>query len=111
MGKQLAEEVQRQAKLMDDPIITEYVNRVGQNLARNSDAKVPFTFQVIDDPTLNAFALPGGFIFVQYGPDDRRRNGSGDGQRHGARDRARGRPAYDPTGLPGAGSQHRHVSR
>ncbi len=70
MGKQLAAEVQRQAKMMDDPIITEYVNRVGQNLARNSDAKVPFTFQVIDDPTLNAFALPGGFIFVQYRPDD-----------------------------------------
>jgi predicted Zn-dependent protease len=67
MGKQLAGEVQRQAKLVDDPIITEYVNRVGQNLARNSDAKVPFTFQVIDDPALNAFALPGGFIFVNTG--------------------------------------------
>jgi predicted Zn-dependent protease len=67
MGKQLAGEVQRQAKLMDDPIVNEYVNRVGQNLARNSDATVPFTFQVIDDPTLNAFALPGGFIFVNTG--------------------------------------------
>jgi predicted Zn-dependent protease len=67
MVKQLAGEVQRQAKLMDDPTVTEYVNRVGQNLARNSDAKVPFTFQVIDDPTLNAFALPGGFIFVNTG--------------------------------------------
>lgn len=67
LGKQLAGEVQRQAKLLDDPIITEYVNRVGQNLARNSDAKVPFTFQVIDDPSLNAFALPGGFIFVHAG--------------------------------------------
>jgi predicted Zn-dependent protease len=67
MGKQLAGEVQRQTKLLDDPIITEYVNRVGQNLARNSDAKVPFTFQVIDDPTLNAFALPGGFVFVNTG--------------------------------------------
>lgn len=67
MGKQLAGEVQRQAKMLDDPIITEYVNRVGQNLARNSDGKVPFTFQVIDDPALNAFALPGGFIFVHTG--------------------------------------------
>jgi predicted Zn-dependent protease len=67
MGKQLAEEVQRQAKLVSDPIITEYINRVGQNLARNSDAKVPFTFQVIDDDSLNAFALPGGFIFVHTG--------------------------------------------
>ena len=67
MGKQLAAEVQRQAKLLDDPIITEYVNRIGQNLARNSDAKVPFNFQVIDDGALNAFALPGGFIFVNTG--------------------------------------------
>ena len=67
MGKQLAGEVQRQAKMVADPIITEYVNRVGQNLARNSDGKVPFTFQVIDDPALNAFALPGGFIFVNGG--------------------------------------------
>jgi predicted Zn-dependent protease len=53
--------------MLDDPMITEYVNRVGQNLVRNSDAKVPFTFQVIDDDTLNAFALPGGFIFVHTG--------------------------------------------
>jgi predicted Zn-dependent protease len=67
MGKQLAEEVQRQAKLVDDPIVTEYVNRLGQNLVRNSDAKVPFTFQVIDDEALNAFALPGGYVFVHTG--------------------------------------------
>jgi predicted Zn-dependent protease len=67
MGRQLAEEVRRQAKLLDDPIIGEYVNRVGQNLARHSDAKVPFTFQVIDDDTLNAFALPGGFVFINTG--------------------------------------------
>ena len=67
MGKQLAAEVERQAKLVDDPLIAEYVNRVGQNLVRNSDAKVPFTFRVIDDSTLNAFALPGGFIFVNTG--------------------------------------------
>jgi len=65
LGKQLAEEVSRQVKLVDDPLITEPVNRLGQNLARNSDAKVPFTFQVIDGPTdVNAFALPGGYIFV-----------------------------------------------
>lgn len=67
LGKQLAQEVQRQAKMIQDPIVTEYINRVGQNLARNSDAKVPFTFQLIDDPGLNAFALPGGFIFVHSG--------------------------------------------
>jgi predicted Zn-dependent protease len=67
LGRQLAQEVQRQAKLIDDPLITEFVNRVGQNLARNSDARVPFTFQVIDDEILNAFALPGGYIFVNTG--------------------------------------------
>src|SRR3974377_1601674 len=58
LGKQLAEEVARQAKIVDDPLISEYVNRLGQNLVRNSDAKVPFTFQVIDGDAPNAFALP-----------------------------------------------------
>ncbi len=67
LGKQLAEEVQRQAKMVDDPLIAEYVNRLGQNLARNSDAKVPFTFRVIQGDALNAFALPGGYIFVYSG--------------------------------------------
>jgi len=67
LGKQLAQEVQRQSKMLEDPLVTEYVNRVGQNLARNSDAKVPFTFMVIQDDSLNAFALPGGFIFVNTG--------------------------------------------
>src|SRR2546426_8679394 len=67
MGKQYAQEVERQAKIIDDPIIAEYVNRVGQNLVRNSDAKVPFTIKVIDDDTVNAFALPGGFFFVDSG--------------------------------------------
>ena len=67
LGKQLAGEVERQAKLVDDPIITEYVNRMGQNLARHSDAKFPFTFRVIQDPVLNAFALPGGYVFVNTG--------------------------------------------
>src|SRR6204780_642664 len=67
IGKGMAQQVERQAKIIDDPTIAEYVNRVGQNLVRNSDAKVPFTFQVIDDDTLNAFALPGGFIFVHTG--------------------------------------------
>jgi beta-barrel assembly-enhancing protease len=67
LGKQLAEEVQRQAKIIDDPLISEYVNRLGQNLVRNSDAKVPFTFQVIDSEVPNAFALPGGYVFVNTG--------------------------------------------
>src|SRR5258708_34605040 len=64
LGKQLTEEVQRQAKIVEDPLISEYVNRIGQNLVRNSDAKVPFTFQVIEGNSPNAFALPGGYVFV-----------------------------------------------
>ncbi len=67
LGKQLAQEVERQAKIIDDPVIAEYVNRVGQNLVRNSDAKVPFTIKVIDSEEVNAFALPGGFFFVNSG--------------------------------------------
>ena len=67
LGKQLAQEVERQAKIIDDPVIAEYVNRVGQNLVRNSDAKVPFTIKVIDSEDVNAFALPGGFFFVNSG--------------------------------------------
>src|SRR5271163_2955859 len=54
IGKQLAQEVERQAKIVDDPVIAEYVNRVGQNLVRNSDAKVPFTIKVIDTEDVNA---------------------------------------------------------
>ncbi len=67
IGKQMAQEVERQAKIVDDPIVAEYVNRVGQNLVRNSDAKVPFTIKVIDAEDINAFALPGGFFFVNTG--------------------------------------------
>src|SRR4051794_11003978 len=59
LGKQMAQEVERQAKIVDDPVVAEYVNRVGQNLVRNSDAKVPFTIKVIDSEEINAFALPG----------------------------------------------------
>jgi predicted Zn-dependent protease len=67
LGKSLAAEVERQAKIIDDPVIAEYVNRLGQNLVRNSDAKVPFTIKVIDTEEVNAFALPGGFFFVNSG--------------------------------------------
>ena len=67
IGKELAQEVERQAKIVDDPVISEYVNRIGQNLVRNSDAKVPFTIKVIDAEEVNAFALPGGFFFVNTG--------------------------------------------
>jgi hypothetical protein len=67
MGKQLSAEVERQAKFINDPVINEYVNRVGQNLVRNSDAQVPFTIKVIDSDVVNAFALPGGFFYVNSG--------------------------------------------
>ena len=67
MGKQYADEVERQAKIIRDPLVAEYVNRVGQNLARHSDSKLPFTFKVLEDPSINAFALPGGFCFVNTG--------------------------------------------
>ena len=67
MGKRLAQQVERQAKLIHDPVITEYVNRVGQNLVRNSDVKIPVTIKVIDSDEVNAFALPGGFMFVNTG--------------------------------------------
>jgi beta-barrel assembly-enhancing protease len=67
IGKQLSQEVEKSAKFIDDPVVTEYVNRVGQNLVRNSDARVPFTIKVIDSDQVNAFALPGGFFYVNSG--------------------------------------------
>ena len=67
LGKQLAQEVEQASKIIDDPVVAEYINRVGQNLVRNSDAKVPFTIKVIDSDEVNAFALPGGYFFVNSG--------------------------------------------
>jgi len=66
-GRAAAAEVDRQAKFIEDPLITEYVNRVGQNIVLHSDAKVPFTIKVIDSDEVNAFALPGGFFYVNKG--------------------------------------------
>jgi predicted Zn-dependent protease len=67
LGRQLSAEIERQVKLIEDPTVTEYVNRVGQNLVRNSDAKVPFTIKVVESDEINAFALPGGFFYVNSG--------------------------------------------
>lgn len=67
LGRELAAEVERQAKFIEDPLITEYVNRVGQNIVLHSDAKIPFTIKVIDSDEVNAFALPGGFFYVNKG--------------------------------------------
>ena len=67
MGKQYAQQVEQSSKLVQDPVVNEFVNRVGQNIVRNSDAKVPFTIKVIDSDEVNAFALPGGFFYVNSG--------------------------------------------
>jgi len=67
MGRQFAQQVESQVKLINDPVVTEYINRIGQNLVRNSDAQVPFTIKVIDSDVVNAMALPGGFFYVNSG--------------------------------------------
>ena len=67
LGRELSQQVEQQAKLITDPVITEYVNRIGQTLVQHSDAKVPFTIRVVDDEQVNAFALPGGFFYVNTG--------------------------------------------
>ena len=67
MGREYAQMIDSTVTLVKDPIINEYVNRIGQNIVRNSDAKVPFTIKVIDSPEVNAFALPGGFFYVNTG--------------------------------------------
>ncbi len=67
LGRRMANEIDRSAKIIEDPVISEYVNRVGQNLVRNSDAQVPFIIKVIDSEEINAFALPGGFFYVNSG--------------------------------------------
>jgi predicted Zn-dependent protease len=67
LGRQLSQELEQNLKLVKDPAITEYVNRVGQRLVRNSDAKVPFIIKVVQDDEINAYALPGGFFYVNTG--------------------------------------------
>jgi predicted Zn-dependent protease len=67
MGREMSQEVESQAKLLRDPVVNEYVNRIGQNLVKNSDAAVPFTIKIVESDEINAFALPGGFFFVNTG--------------------------------------------
>ena len=67
MGKQYADEIEKSTRFITDPVVTEYVNRVGQNIVKNSDCKVPFTIKVIDSDEINAMALPGGFFYVNSG--------------------------------------------
>jgi predicted Zn-dependent protease len=67
LGKEYSALVEASLKLVDDPAVTEYVNRIGQLLVKNSDAQVPFTIKVVDSDELNAFTLPGGYLYVNYG--------------------------------------------
>jgi hypothetical protein len=67
VGNDMAKQVEASTKLVTDTEITEYVNRIGQTLVRNSDSRVPFTIKVIDSNEVNAFALPGGFFYVDSG--------------------------------------------
>ncbi|MGC2606658.1 MAG: M48 family metallopeptidase, partial [Silvibacterium sp.] len=67
MGKEYAMEVEKSSHLITDPVVSEYINRIGQNIVKNSDCKVPFTIKVIDSDEINAFALPGGYFFVNSG--------------------------------------------
>ena len=67
MGKMYSMEIEKSTKFITDPVVTEYVNRVGQNIVKNSDCKVPFTIKVIDSDEINAMALPGGFFYVNSG--------------------------------------------
>jgi hypothetical protein len=67
MGKTYADEIEKSSKFINDSVVTEYVNRVGQNIVKNSDCKVPFTIKVLDSDEINAFALPGGFFYVNSG--------------------------------------------
>ena len=67
LGKAFSMQVEQSAKVINDPVVSEYINRIAQNIVRNSDAKVPFTVKVLDDDSVNAFALPGGYFYVQSG--------------------------------------------
>jgi predicted Zn-dependent protease len=67
LGKQLAIEVERETKIVDDPVVSEYINRLGQNLARNSDVTFPLSFKLIESDDINAFTLPGGYVFINSG--------------------------------------------
>ena len=112
-------------KLVNDPVITEYVNRVGQNLVRNSDAQVPFTIKVIDSDVVNAMASARRILLRELRTDSGRGRRSRDGRRHGARDRPRGglplrprndarQPApdgLDPVHLHGRRARIRHLRR
>lgn len=69
IGEQIISQIRwRDAAYLDDPEVEEYINRIGHKLAAvSSNPGLDFDFFVVNDPTLNAFALPGGFIGVHTG--------------------------------------------
>jgi predicted Zn-dependent protease len=67
LGREMSQEVEAACKLFKDPAVNTYINTLGQRLVRYSDAKVPFTIKIVDDDQVNAFALPGGFLYVTTG--------------------------------------------
>jgi predicted Zn-dependent protease len=105
LGRQLAAETDRASKLVSDPLIAEYVNRVAQNIVLNSDAKVPFTIKVIDSNEVNAFALPGGFLYVNRGVIDAADNEAEMAGRHRPRNRTRCGASWCRAGLEGRARQ------
>jgi len=67
LGRQMSAEVEKQSHLISDPIISEYINRLGQNLALHANADFPVTVKMIQSDEINAFTLPGGFVYVNSG--------------------------------------------
>jgi predicted Zn-dependent protease len=67
IGRSYAARIEPGMKMVQDPVVNEYVNRIGQNLVRNSDARFPFTIKVVEADDVNAMALPGGFLYVNSG--------------------------------------------
>jgi len=64
LGRRMAAEVETQARIVDDSVISEYVNRLGQNLAKQANAPFPVTVKMIQSSEINAFTLPGGWVYV-----------------------------------------------
>jgi predicted Zn-dependent protease len=67
LGKQLALEVERSSKFIDDSVVTSYLDRISQSIAKNSDIQFPITIRVIDSEAVNAFTLPAGFQYINSG--------------------------------------------
>ncbi len=67
IGRSVAEQIDAHVKFVNDPVISEYVNRIGQNLARQSDAQAPVMIKVVDSDAVNALSLPGGVLYINSG--------------------------------------------